>query len=84
MFSHLGEVNQVQNTVPSHMKCIFASGIKADSSLKVKRRTLVITSCETSSNSKEKINENGQASSHPIIVWKVDDLDVETRSTEVP
>ena len=46
LFSRLGEVNEVQNSVPSYMKRIFASDIKTDGSLKVKRHTLVITNYE--------------------------------------
>jgi len=49
------------------MKHIFTLDIKTYSSLKVKRGTLVITNCEASSNSKEKIKEDDQASSHPVI-----------------
>jgi len=48
--------------------------VKTDGSLKVKRRTLVITSYETSSNSKGKIKGEEQPSSHPITIRDVDNL----------
>ena len=57
--------------------------IKTDGSLKVNRRTLVITSCEASSNSKENNKEDGQASSHPITVQKANDLEAETGLTKL-
>jgi len=68
VFTRLGEVKEVQNYMPSCMKHISTLDVKTDGSLKVKRHTLVITSCEASSNSKEKIKEDGQVSSHPITV----------------
>ena len=52
------------------MKCVFAFDVKTNGSLKVKRRTLVITSCEE------------QPSSHPARVWEADDLKVENGLTE--
>jgi len=58
--NRLGEVNEVQNSIPSSMNHIFAVDIKMDDSLKVKKRTLVIISCEASSNSKEKTKEDGK------------------------
>ena len=39
VFNLLGEVNEVQSSIPSRMKHIFTLNIKADDSLKVKRRT---------------------------------------------
>jgi len=76
------EVNEVQSFVPSHMKHIFALDIKTDDSLKVKRRTLVTTSCEANSNSKEKIKVDGQASSRSITVQEADNLKAETGMVE--
>ena len=64
------------------MKHISTLDLNTDDSLKVKRRTLVITICEASSNSKEKIKGDKQASSHPITVQEADDLEDETESTE--
>jgi len=64
------------------MKHISFLDIKTDDSLKVKRHTIVITSYEASSSSKEKTKEDGQASSHPITAQEVDDLEAETKSTE--
>ena len=57
VFNRLGETNEVQSFVLSLIKRISALDVKGDSSLKVKRRNLVITSCEASSNSKGKIKE---------------------------
>ena len=74
----LGEVNELQSSIPSRMERISALDIKTDGPLKVKRCTPVITSYEASSNSKEKIKENGQASSHPITVRDANDLKAET------
>jgi len=67
-FSRLGEVNRVQCSIPSRMKCISSLDVKTEGSLKVRRRTLVITNCEANSTSKEKIQWDGQASFHPITV----------------
>jgi len=66
------------------MKLISALIIKTDDSLKVTRHTLVITSYKTSSNSKQKIKEDEQVSSHPVIGREADDLDAETGSVEAP
>ena len=82
MFSHLGEVNEVQSSVPSSMKRISTLDVKTNGSLKVRRHTLVITSCKTNSNSKGKTENEEQGSSHPVIVREDDDLKVETGSTE--
>jgi len=53
----VGEVNEVQSSIALHVKCISTFDVNIDSSLKVKRRILVITGCEPSSNSKEKGKE---------------------------
>jgi len=79
----LGEPNQVQSFIPSHTKCISTLDVKIDGSLKVKICTLVITSCDASSNSKEKIKEE-QASSDHVIVQEADNLKAEVKSTEAP
>jgi len=52
MFSRLGEVNEIQSSIPSCMKRVSTLDVKNDGSLKVKRRTLVITNYDTNSNSK--------------------------------
>jgi len=64
------------------MKLISTLDVKTDGSLKVKRRTLVITSYGTSSNSKGKIKGKEKPSSHPVIVWEADDLKAKIGSTE--
>jgi len=82
MFRYLGEVNEVQSSVSSRMKHVSTLDVITDGSLKVKKRTLVITSYKTSLNSKGKIKDEKQASSHPVTVQEADDLKVKTRSTE--
>jgi len=84
IFSHLAEVNEAQSSVSSRMKRISALDIKTDGSLKVKRCTLVITNCEASSNSKEKIKEDGEATSPCVTVLVTNDLEAETGSVDVP
>ena len=84
MFSHLGEVNEVQSSVLSRMKRVSTLNVKTNGSPKVKRHTLVFTSYKTSLNSKSKIKDKEQASSHPVTVWEADDLKAKTGSTEAP
>jgi len=55
-----------------------------NSSLKVKRRTLVITNCEANSNSEEKIKGDGQASFYPVTIREDDNLGDDTESAKVP
>jgi len=64
------------------MKLVSTLDVKTDGSLKVKRHTLVITNCEASSKSKEKIKGEEQPSSHPATIWEADDLKAETGSTK--
>ena len=59
------------------MKRVSTLDVKIDDSLKVKRRTLVITICGPNSNSKDGIKDEDQASSNHIIVQEADDLDTE-------
>jgi len=82
MFSRLGEVNEVQSSVPSRMKRISALDIKTDGSLKINKYTLVITSCEASSNSNGKIKDEEQASSHLVVVQEADNLKAKTEVAE--
>jgi len=63
------------------MKCIFTLVIKTDDSLKVKRHTLVIISCEGSWNPKERIKKEEEGFSNPIIVREADDLEVKVEQT---
>jgi len=57
--------------------------VKTDGPLKVKRRTLVITSYETRSNSKGKIKDEEQPSSHLVTVQEANDLKAKNGSTDV-
>jgi len=84
VFNRLGELNEVQSFVPSHMKCIFTLDVKTNGTLKVKRRTLVITSYKTNSNSKGEIKDEEQPSSHPFTIRETNDLEDNTQSAEVP
>jgi len=53
------------------MKRIVALEIKTDGYLKVKRQTLVITSCAASSNLEGKIKDEEQTSYHSVTVWRL-------------
>jgi len=66
------------------MKRISTLDIKIDGTLKAKRCTIIITSYEASSNAKEKIKGDGQASSHSITFPEADGVDVETGLGEAP
>jgi len=66
------------------MKPVSTLDVKTNGSLKVKRHTLAITSYATSSNSKGKIKDEEQPSSHPVTVREANDLEANTQSTEVP
>jgi len=82
VFSRLGEVNEIEISFPSCMKHIFPLDIKIDGCLKVKRHTLVVTNNVASSNSKEQIKGDGQASSHRITVQEGDYLENEIESAQ--
>ena len=58
VFNRLGEANKVHSFVPSYMKCVSTLDVKIDGSLKVNRRTFVITSCKASSNSKDETKDD--------------------------
>jgi len=66
------------------MKRVFTLNVKIDGSLKVKRRTLVITSCKVSSNSKDEIKDVDQVSSNHITIREADDLEIEVDPVEAP
>jgi len=59
------------------MKRVSTLDVKIDGSLKVKRRTLVITNCDTSSNSKDEIKDKDHVSSNYITIREADDLETE-------
>jgi len=64
------------------MKCVSTLDIKIDGSLKVNRGTLVITSCEASSNSKDETKEEDQVFSNRITIQEGDDLEMEVEPAE--
>ena len=68
MFSYLSKINEVQSSIPSCMKHVSTLDVKTDGSLKVKRRTLVLTSHGDNANLKEKTKEEEQASFNHITV----------------
>jgi len=82
VFDYLGEVNKVQSSIPSCMKCVSILDVKTNNSLKVKRHTVVITIFEASSNSKEKIKEEEQASSKHVKVRETDKLEAKVKPAE--
>ena len=84
MFYLLGKTNEIQNFIPSRMKRVSRLDVKIKGSLKVKRRTLVITSCDTNSNSKDEINDEDQVSSNHITFWEADDLEIAVEPPEAP
>jgi len=65
------------------MKRVSTLDVKTDGSLKVKRCTPIITSYGTNSNSKGKIKDKEQPSSHPVKVREADDFKAEIGSTEL-
>jgi len=52
VFSHLGKINKVQSSIPSHIKRVSTLDAKMDDLLKAKRRTLVLTGHEANTISK--------------------------------
>ena len=63
VFSRLDETNEVQSSVPSHMKHVSALDVKVDDALKVKRCVLVLTGHGAKASSKERPKEKEQTSS---------------------
>jgi len=66
------------------MKHVSTLDVKTYGSLIVKRRTLVITSYETSSNAKDKIKDKEQVSSNHVTIWEAEDLVVEVEPAKAP
>ena len=64
------------------MKRVLTLDVKIDGFLKVKRRTLVITSCDASSNSKDGIKDKDQVSSNHITIQEADDLETKVELAE--
>ena len=58
--------------------------VKIDGSLKVKRHTLIITNCDASSNSKDRIKDEDEVSFNHSMIWEVDDLETEVEPVEAP
>ena len=84
MFNRLRETIKVQSLVPSRMKRVSTLDVQIDSSLKVRRCTLVITSCDANLNSKDEIKDEDQDSSNHITIWEADDLEIEVEPADVP
>ena len=83
VFNKLGETNEFQSFIPSRMKHVLTLDVKIDGFLKVRRCTLVITSCDASLNSKDKIKDEDQVSSNHITIREADDLEAEVELAEV-
>jgi len=66
------------------MNCVSTLDINTGASLKVKRRTLVVTSCGASLNSRKQIRKDVQVFAHPIAVQEAVDLEAESKLAEVP
>ena len=66
------------------MKRVSTLDVKINGSLKVKRCTLVITSCNASSNAKDEIKDEDQFSSNHITIWEASDLEIEVEPVEAP
>jgi len=67
-FSRLGVINEVQSSIPSHMKHFSTLDVKMDGLLRVKGHTIVFTGQQKSSNSNEKPEEEQIASSNHITI----------------
>ena len=78
MFDRLGNTYKAQ----THMKHVSTLEVKNNGSLKVKRCTLVITSCEASSNSKGKIEKEEQDFSNQVTVQEIGDLEAKVETAE--
>ena len=74
MFIRLGELNEVQSSIPTRMKRVSTLDVKIDGSLKVKRHVLVLTGHGAKANSKERTKEEEQASSNRIACQHVDNF----------
>jgi len=57
VFSCLGEINQVQSSIPSCMKHVFTLDVKTNGSIKVKRCTLVLTGHGANASLKKRTKE---------------------------
>jgi len=64
----LGETNEVQSSIPSHIKCFSTLDVKAYGSLRVKRCTMVLTSHRSNPTPNMEVMQEEQASSNHIIV----------------
>ena len=66
------------------MKRVSTLDTKIDGSLKVKKHTLVITNCDSCSNSKDEIKDEDQVSSNHITSQEANDLETEVNPAEAP
>ena len=74
VFSHFGEINEVQSSIPSSMKHVFTLDVKMDNSLKVKGRILIVIDHGAKASLKERTKEEKQASSNRITIQEVGDF----------
>jgi len=83
-FSHLGVINEVQNSIPSRMKRFSSFDVKTDGSLRVKRRTVIFTGQQNNSNSSNEAEEKEVVPSNHITAHECDDSDSEIELAETP
>ena len=82
VLNYLGKTNEIQSFIPSHMKHVPTLDVKIDGSLQAKTHTLVITSCDANSNSKDEIKDEDQVSSNHIMIWEADDMETKVEPTK--
>jgi len=75
----LGVTNEVQSSIPSHMKHFLSLDAQIDSSLRVKRCTLVFIGQQKNSNSNKEMKEEELVSSNDIIIHECDNSDSEIK-----
>jgi len=83
-FDHLDDTNEVQSSIPSHMKQFSTLDVKIDGSLRVKRHTVVFMGQQGNSDSSEKKGQENVASFNNIVVRACEDSTLEIELVEIP
>ena len=81
MFSHLGVINEVQSSIPSRMEHFFSLDVKIDSSLRLKRHTVVFTGQQKNSNSNKEAEKEEVVSFNHVTMHECDNLDSKSRNS---
>jgi len=84
MFSRLGVINEVQSSIPSHMKRFSSLDVKTDNSLRENRSTVIFTSQQNNSNSNQEAEEEEVVFSNHITTHECDNSDSEIELAETP